>query len=34
MLDEARFDALAEAMGALCRAHSLDETRFSGAKLM
>ena len=34
VLDGARFDVLAEAMCAICRAHSVDETRFSGAKLM
>ena len=34
VLDGARFDALAEAMGSLCRAFSVDETQFSGAKLM
>ena len=34
VLDDARFDALAEGVAALCRAHSVDETRFSGAKRM
>jgi hypothetical protein len=34
VLDGARFDALAEAMSAICRAHSVDETRFSAAKLV
>jgi hypothetical protein len=34
VLDGARFDALADAMSAICRAYSVDETRFSGAKLM
>ena len=34
VLDDARFDALAEGVRMLCGAHSVDETRFSGAKRM
>ena len=34
VLDDARFDALADGVAALCRAHSVDETRFSATQRM
>jgi hypothetical protein len=34
VLDAARFDALAEGVATLCRAHAVDETRFQKANLV
>jgi hypothetical protein len=34
VLDGARFDALSEGVGALCRAHAVNETRFLTARLV
>jgi hypothetical protein len=34
VVDAARFDALAERVATLCRAHDVDETRFRRANLV